>query len=77
MAEFKTKLHQVLAPSLLKSFLTVRLTLTDCNLQGLIYTEIFTVNTRSIENSRIDLSSYWNNRIKKQLSDVFELVFFI
>jgi len=24
--------------------------------------EIFTVNTRSIENSRIDLSCYWNNQ---------------
>jgi len=29
-----------------------------------------------MENSRIDLSCYWNNR-KKQLSGVFELVFFL
>jgi len=29
-----------------------------------------------MKNSQIDLSCNWNNRIKKQLSGVFELVFF-
>jgi len=45
MAEFKSKLSS-LAPSLLKSFLTVRLPL-HCTLQWLIYMEIFTVNISS------------------------------